>query len=54
MMDVPRYAGEWPQIGQKLSHQGNEVNINCWAEARHSHGKRSVPGERGRRTDRVE
>lgn len=28
LMDVPRYAGEWPQIGQILSYQEEEVTIH--------------------------
>lgn len=30
LMDVPRYAGEWPQIGQILSHQGEEATIHWY------------------------
>lgn len=56
LMNVPRYAGEWPQIGQILSHQGEEVTIHWYGGSKTSAWKprkRSVPGERGR-TDWVE
>ena len=57
LMDVPRYAGEWPQIGQILSRQGEEATIHWYGGSKTSAWKpckRSVPGERGRRTDWVE
>lgn len=57
LMDVPQYAGEWPQIGQIISHEGDEVDIHWYGGSKTSQWKpckRSVPGERGRRTDWVE
>ncbi|XP_052692810.1 uncharacterized protein LOC128171098 [Crassostrea angulata] len=57
LMDVPQYAGEWPQIGQIMSHEGDEVDIHWYGGSKTSPWKpckRSVPGERGRRTDWVE
>ncbi|XP_061174842.1 uncharacterized protein LOC133183984 [Saccostrea echinata] len=59
LMDVPKYAGEWPQIGKVVSVDGtcNTFNIHWYAGSKSSSWKacrRAVQGGKGRREDWVE
>ena len=57
LIDVPQYAGEWPQICMIRSEEDNTVVVHWYGGSKSSTRKpckRAVPGGRGRKEDWVE
>ena len=57
LMDVPQYAGEWPQIGMVRSEEETTVEVHWYGGSKSSTWKpckKAVLGGRGRKEDWVE
>lgn len=57
LVDVPRYAGEWPQVGKIISQEDDMVSLHWFAGSKTTSWKpckRAMTGGRGKREDWIE